>query len=99
MCKEIKKNNLVDKAMEIKWIHDDNIAKQIRDQSKPNIYPYVEKVKNLSETAFNLLLAKERHWYILQVHTLNPSHLRPITMYIVGYAPKFTEIINASKED
>lgn len=99
MFKEIKKDNLEDKGMAIEWIYSDHRAKQIQEQPKPNIYPYVEKVRNLSETGFNLLLAKERDWYILQVHTLTSKHEKPITMYIVGYAPKFTEIVNFSKED
>lgn len=97
MCKETDKKNL--KKTEIEWVGDDYKAQRILEQRKPNIYPYVEKVKNLSETGFNLLLAKERDWYILQVHTLTSRHNRPITMYIVGYAPKFTHIINGTKED
>ena len=96
MCKETNKKNL--KKTEIEWVGDDYKAQRILEQRKPNIYPYVEKVKNLSETGFNLLLAKERDWYILQVHTLTSRHNRPITMYIVGYAPKFTHIINGTKE-
>lgn len=104
MCREIKKENLekmevaTNKKMAIEWIYDDHRAKQIQEQSKPNIYPYVEKVKELNETGFNLLLASERDWYILRVYTLHTNY-RPITMYIVGYAPKFTKIINDLKED
>ena len=88
----------MNKEMEIKWMKDDYKAERILEQRKPDIYPYVEKVKELSETGFNMLLASERDWYILRVYTLHTNH-RPITMYIVGYAPKFTKIINDLKED
>ena len=88
----------MNKEIKIKWMKDDYKAERILEQQKPNIYPYVEKVKELSETGFNLLLARERDWYILQVYTLHTNY-RPITMYIVGYAPKFTKIINDLKED
>ena len=88
----------MDKKTEIEWMKDDYKAERILEQQKPNIYPYVEKVKELSETGFNLLLAGERDWYILRVYTLHTNY-RPITIYIVGYAPKFTKIINDLKED
>lgn len=88
----------MNKEMKIEWMKDDYKAERILEQRKPNIYPYVEKVKELSETGFNMLLASERDWYILQVYTLHTNY-RPITMYIVGYAPKFTKIINDLKED
>lgn len=88
----------MNKEMEIKWMKDDYKAERILEQRKPDIYPYVEKVKELSETGFNMLLASERDWYILRVYTLHTNY-RPITMYIVGYAPKFTKIINDLKED
>jgi hypothetical protein len=90
--------NNMNKEMEIEWMKDDYKAERILGQRKPNIYPYVEKVKELSETGFNMLLASERDWYILRVYTLHTNY-RPITMYIVGYAPKFTKIINDLKED
>ena len=90
--------NNMNKEMEIKWMKDDYKAERILEQRKPDIYPYVEKVKELSETGFNMLLASERDWYILRVYTLHTNY-RPITMYIVGYAPKFTKIINDLKED
>lgn len=96
----MKKKGLkvMSKEMEIKWMKDDYKAERILEQRKPDIYPYVEKVKELSETGFNMLLASERDWYILRVYTLHTNY-RPITMYIVGYAPKFTKIINDLKED
>ena len=96
----MKKKGLkvMNKEMEIKWMKDDYKAERILEQRKPDIYPYVEKVKELSETGFNMLLASERDWYILRVDTLHTNY-RPITMYIVGYAPKFTKIINDLKED
>jgi hypothetical protein len=96
----MKKKGLkvMNKEMEIKWMKDDYKAERILEQRKPDIYPYVEKVKELSETGFNMLLASERDWYILRVYTLHTNY-RPITMYIVGYAPKFTKIINDLKED
>ena len=88
----------MNKEMKIEWMKDDYKAERILEQRKPNIYPYVEKVKELSEAGFNMLLASERDWYILRVYTLHTNY-RPITMYIVGYAPKFTKIINDLKED
>ena len=88
----------MNKEMKIEWMKDDYKAERILEQRKPDIYPYVEKVKELSETGFNMLLASERDWYILRVYTLHTNY-RPITMYIVGYAPKFTKIINDLKED
>lgn len=97
MIREINEKEK-EKEMELEWISDDYIAERISEQRKPNIYPYVEKVKNLSESGFNSLLSRERDWYILQVHTLRARCYRPITMFIVGYAPKFTEIINGLRE-
>lgn len=96
----MKKKGLkvMNKEMKIEWMKDDYKAERILEQRKPDIYPYVEKVKELSETGFNMLLASERDWYILRVYTLHTNY-RPITMYIVGYAPKFTKIINDLKED